>query len=234
MPRSKVKKSNKKHVTLEFKTKVEWTKHRLRPGSQRYNKMTKKHFGISPNTYYDSMTDAEKQSKRDAEQASVNAAKTYTDYAKRTSAYARALKKLHQDGAFISGSHEERIKMMIEAEPELANALSPDGTTFDLRMTLSAYEDRERLINTGEYTVMQNKKYRDNYLEAIRLSNMPVPSNIKDAIRDIPDEDLEYFMNELMPALPDWYGINQSTLMPAIEFIQKLQSAVDFYNNQKG
>lgn len=234
MPRKKVKRQNKNTVTSEFKTQVDWQKHKLRPGSKRYNTMIKNRFGISKNHYYETLTDEEKSTLRDSELASANAAKSYTEFEERQTAYSRALKKLYQDQEFLSASHSERIDMMINIEPKLAESLTADSKSFDLKMTLLAYEDRERLINTGEYAVIRGKQYRDNYLSAISVSEMPVPKNIKEALKDIPDEDIVYFIDELLPPLPDWYGLNGSTLMPAIDFIKKLQSAVDFYNKQKG
>lgn len=233
MPRTKVKKSNKKHVTLEFKTKAEWQKHKLRPGSQRYNKMIKNRFGLAKNNYFESLSDSEKQERRNLEQLSDTTAKTYTEYSHRQSAYRKAVDKLYQDPAFRQANQEERVQMMIEAQPSLASALTPDKKSFDLSMSLSAYEDRENLINSGEFAVIKARQYRDNYLTAISSSGMPVNDSMKQVLRDVPDEDLIYFVDELLPALPDWYGMQGSTLQPAVEFIGNLQKAVDFYKSQK-
>lgn len=233
MPRTKVKKSNKKHVTLEFKTKAEWQKHKLRPGSQRYNKMIKNRFGLAKNNYFESLSDSEKQERRNLEQLSGTTAKTYNEYSHRQSAYRKAVDKLYQDPAFRQANQEERIQMMIEAQPSLASALTSDKKSFDLSMSLSAYEDRENLINSGEFAVIKARQYRDNYLTAISNSGMPVNDSMKQVLRDVPDEDLIYFVDELLPALPDWYGMQGSTLQPAVEFIGNLQKAVDFYKSQK-
>ena len=62
---------------------------------------------------------------------------------------------------------------------------------------------------------------------------MPVNDSMKQAIRDVADEDILYFVNELLPALPDWYGMQGSTLQPAVEFIGNLQKAIDFYKAHK-
>lgn len=233
MPRAKVKKSNKKHVTLEFKTKAEWQKHKLRPGSQRYNKMIKNRFGLAKNNYFESLSDSEKEERRHLESLSDTTAKTYTEYSQRQSAYRKAVDKLYQDPAFRQGNQEERVQMMIEAQPSLASALTPDKKSFDLSMSLSAYEDRENLINSGEFAVIKARQYRDNYLTAISSSGMPVNDSMKQVLRDVPDEDLIYFVDELLPSLPDWYGMQGSTLQPAVEFIGNLQKAVDFYKSQK-
>ena len=234
MPRSKVKKSNKKHVVLDFKTKATWQKHKLRPGSQRYNKMIKNRFGLGRNAYFDSMTDSEKQERRHLESQSGTAAKTYLEFSQRQSDYRKALNELYQDTTFRQANQEERVQMMIEAQPSLASATTADKKSFDLSMSLLAYEDRENLINNGEFVVIKAKQYRDNYLAAISSSGMPVNDSMKQAIRDVPDEDLEYFVNELLPPLPDWYGMQGSTLQPAVEFIGNLQRGVEFYNANKG
>lgn len=233
MPRAKVKKSNKKHVTLEFKTKAEWQKHKLRPGSQRYNKMIKNRFGLAKNNYFESLSDSEKEERRHLESLSDTTAKTYTEYSHRQSAYRKAVDKLYQDPAFRQANQEERVQMMIEAQPSLASALTADKKSFDLSMSLSAYEDRENLINTGEFAVIKARQYRDNYLTAISSSGMPVNDSMKQVLRDVPDEDLVYFVDELLPALPDWYGMQGATLQPAVTFIGNLQKAVDFYKSQK-
>ncbi len=233
MPRKKVKKSNKKHVTLEFKTKVEWQKHKLRPGSQRYNKMIKNRFGLAKNNYFESLSDSEKEERRHLESLSDTTARTYTEYSRRQSAYRKAVNELYQDPTFRQANQEERVQMMIEAQPSLASALTPDKKSFDLSMSLSAYEDRENLINTGEFAVIKARQYRDNYLSAISSSGMPVNDSMKQILRDVPDEDLVYFVDELLPSLPDWYGMQGSTLQPAVEFIGNLQKAVDFYKSQK-
>ena len=234
MPRSKVKKSNKKHVVLEFKTKEVWKKHKLRHGSQRYNKMIKNRFGLGRNAYFDSLTDSEKQERRHLESQSGTAAKTYLEFSQRQSDYRKALNELYQDTTFRQANQEERVQMMIEAQPSLASAMTADKKSFDLSMSLLAYEDREHVINNGEFVVIKAKQYRDNYLAAISSSGMPVNDSMKQAIRDVPDEDLEYFVNELLPPLPDWYGMQGSTLQPAVEFIGNLQRGVEFYNANKG
>ena len=77
MPRKKVRRNKNKQVTAEFKTKAAWQKHKLRPGSRRYNKMIKNRFGLGRNAYFDSMTDSEKQERRHLESQSGTAAKTY-------------------------------------------------------------------------------------------------------------------------------------------------------------
>ena len=233
MPRKKVKKSNKKHVTLEFKTKAEWQKHKLRPGTQRYNKMIKNRFGVGKNAYFESMTDSEKAERRHLESLSDTTAKTYTEYSQRQSAYRKAVDKLYQNPEFRQANQEERIQMMVESQPSLASAMTADKKSFDLSMSLSAYEDRENLINSGEFANIKAKQYRDNYLTAISNSGMPVNDSMKQAIRDVADEDILYFVNELLPALPDWYGMQGSTLQPAVEFIGNLQKAIDFYKAHK-
>ena len=161
MPRSKVKKSNKKHVVLEFKTKAAWQKHKLRPGSQRYNKMIKNRFGLGRHAYFDSMTDSEKQERRHLESQSGSAAKTYLEFSQRQSDYRKALNELYQDTTFRQANQEERIQMMIEAQPSLSSAMTPDKKSFDLSMSLLAYEDRENLINNGEFVVIKAKQYHD-------------------------------------------------------------------------
>ena len=126
MPRKKVKKSNKKHVTLEFKTKAEWQKHKLRPGTQRYNKMIKNRFGLGKNAYFESMTDSEKAERRHLESLSDTTAKTYTEYSQRQSAYRKAVDKLYQNPEFRQANQEERIQMMVESQPSLASAMTAD------------------------------------------------------------------------------------------------------------
>lgn len=233
MPRKKVKRQSKKQITSEFKTKAEWQKHKLRPGTQRYNKMIKNRFGLGKNAYFESMTDSEKAERRHLESLSDTTAKTYTEYSQRQSAYRKAVDKLYQNPEFRQANQEERIQMMIEAQPSLASAMTADKKSFDLSMSLSAYEDRENLINSGEFANIKAKQYRDNYLTAISNSGMPVNDSMKQAIRDVADEDILYFVNELLPALPDWYGMQGSTLQPAVEFIGNLQKAIDFYNAHK-
>ena len=234
MSRKKVKRNKNKQATAEFKTKAAWQKHKLRPGSQRYNKMIKNRFGLGRNAYFDSLTDSEKQERRHLESQSGTAAKTYLEFSQRQSDYRKALNELYQDPDFRQANQEERVQMMIEAQPSLASAMTADKKSFDLSMSLLAYEDRENLINNGEFVVIKAKQYRDNYLAAISSSGMPVNDSMKQAIRDVPDEDLEYFVNELLPPLPDWYGMQGSTLQPAVEFIGNLQRGVEFYNANKG
>ena len=234
MSRKKAKRNKNKQSTAEFKTKAAWQKHKLRPGSQRYNKMIKNRFGLGRNAYFDSMTDSEKQERRHLESQSDTAAKTYLEFSQRQSDYRKALNELYQDPTFRQSNQEERVQMMIEAQPSLASAMTSDKKSFDLSMSLLAYEDRESLINNGEFVVIKAKQYRDNYLAAISSSGMPVNESMKQAIRDVPDEDLEYFVNELLPPLPDWYGMQGSTLQPAVEFIGNLQRGVEFYNANKG
>lgn len=225
--------AKKKTVTKEFKTKVEWQKYKLRPGSMRYNRMIKNRFGIGRNAFYDSLDDNEKQARRDMEQLSPTTAKTYTEFSHRQSAYRRAVDKLYQDPTFREASQEERIQMMVSIEPELQSAMTADKMSFDISMSLLAYEDRERLINTGEFANIKAKQYRDNYLTAISRSGMPVNDSDKQALRDVADEDLLYFVDELLPALPDWYGMQGATLQSANEFIGNLQKALQFYKQQK-
>lgn len=234
MPRKKVKRNKNKQATTEFKTKEAWQKHKLRPGSQRYNKMIKNRFGLGRNAYFESMTDSEKQERRHLESQSGTAAKTYLEFSQRQRDYRKAVDKLYQDPDFRQANQEERIQMMIEAQPSLASAMTPDKKSFDLSMSLLAYEDRENLINNGEFVVIKAKQYRDNYLAAISSSGMPVNDSMKQALRDVPNEDLEYFVNELLPPLPDWYGMQGSTLQPAVEFIGNLQKAIEFYKSNKG
>ena len=234
MPRKKVRRSKNKQATAEFKTKAAWQKHKLRPGSKRYNKMIKNRFGLGRNAYFDSLTDSEKEERRHLESQSGTAAKTYLEFSQRQRDYRKAVDKLYQNPDFRQANQEERIQMMIEAQPSLASAMTPDKKSFDLSMSLLAYEDRENLINSGEFAVIKAKQYRDNYLAAISSSGMPVNDSMKKAIRDVPDEDLEYFVNELLPPLPDWYGMQGSTLQPAVEFITNLQNGVEFYNGNKG
>lgn len=234
MPRKKVKRNKNKQATAEFKTKEAWQKHKLRPGSHRYNKMIKNRFGLGRNAYFESMTDSEKQERRHLESQSGTAAKTYLEFSQRQRDYRKAVDKLYQDPDFRQANQEERIQMMIEAQPSLASAMTPDKKSFDLSMSLLAYEDRENLINKGEFVVIKAKQYRDNYLAAISSSGMPVNDSMKQALRDVPNEDLEYFVNELLPPLPDWYGMQGSTLQPAVEFIGNLQKAIEFYKSNKG
>ena len=234
MPRKKVRRNKNKQATAEFKTKAAWQKHKLRPGSKRYNKMIKNRFGLGRNAYFDSLTDSEKQERRHLESQSDTAAKTYLEFSQRQRDYRKAVDKLYQDPDFRQANQEERVQMMIEAQPSLASAMTPDKKSFDLSMSLLAYEDRENLINSGEFAVIKAKQYRDNYLAAISSSGMPVNDSMKQALRDVPDEDLEYFVNELLPPLPDWYGMQGSTLQPAVEFIGNLQRGVEFYKAQKG
>ena len=234
MPRKKVRRNKNKQATAEFKTKSAWQKHKLRPGSKRYNKMIKNRFGLGRNAYFDSLTDSEKEERRHLESQSGTAAKTYLEFSQRQRDYRKAVDKLYQDPNFRQANQEERVQMMIEAQPSLASAMTPDKKSFDLSMSLLAYEDRENLINNGEFAVIKAKQYRDNYLAAISSSGMPVNDSMKQALRDVPDEDLEYFVNELLPPLPDWYGMQGSTLQPAVEFITNLQNGVEFYNANKG
>ena len=234
MPRKKVRRNKNKQATAEFKTKAAWQKHKLRPGSKRYNKMIKNRFGLGRNAYFDSLSDSEKQERRHLESQSDTAAKTYLEFSQRQRDYRKAVDKLYQDTTFRQANQEERVQMMIEAQPSLASAMTADKKSFDLSMSLLAYEDRENLINNGEFVVIKAKQYRDNYLAAISSSGMPVNDSMKQAIRDVPDEDLEYFVNELLPPLPDWYGMQGSTLQPAVEFIVNLQRGVEFYNANKG
>ena len=234
MPRKKVRRNKNKQATAEFKTKAAWQKHKLRPGSKRYNKMIKNRFGLGRNAYFDSLSDSEKQERRHLESQSDTAAKTYLEFSQRQRDYRKAVDKLYQDTTFRQANQEERVQMMIEAQPSLASAMTADKKSFDLSMSLLAYEDRENLINNGEFVVIKAKQYRDNYLAAISSSGMPVNDSMKQAIRDVPDEDLEYFVNELLPPLPDWYGMQGSTLQPAVEFIGNLQRGVEFYNINKG
>ena len=234
MPRKKVRRNKNKQATAEFKTKSAWQKHKLRPGSKRYNKMIKNRFGLGRNAYFDSLSDSEKQERRHLESQSDTAAKTYLEFSQRQRDYRKAVDKLYQDPNFRQANQEERVQMMIEAQPSLASAMTADKKSFDLSMSLLAYEDRENLINNGEFVVIKAKQYRDNYLSAISSSGMPVNDSMKQAIRDVPDEDLEYFVNELLPPLPDWYGMQGSTLQPAVEFIGNLQRGVEFYNANKG
>ena len=234
MPRKKVRRNKNKQATAEFKTKAAWQKHKLRPGSKRYNKMIKNRFGLGRNAYFDSLSDSEKQERRHLESQSDTAAKTYLEFSQRQRDYRKAVDKLYQDTTFRQANQEERVQMMIEAQPSLASAMTADKKSFDLSMSLLAYEDRENLINNGEFAVIKAKQYRDNYLSAISSSGMPVNDSMKQAIRDVPDEDLEYFVNELLPPLPDWYGMQGSTLQPAVEFIGNLQRGVEFYNANKG
>ena len=234
MPRKKVRRNKNKQATAEFKTKAAWQKHKLRPGSKRYNKMIKNRFGLGRNAYFDSLSDSEKQERRHLESQSDTAAKTYLEFSQRQRDYRKAVDKLYQDTTFRQANQEERVQMMIEAQPSLASAMTADKKSFDLSMSLLAYEDRENLINNGEFVVIKAKQYRDNYLAAISSSGMPVNDSMKQAIRDVPDEDLEYFVNELLPPLPDWYGMQGSTLQPAVEFIGNLQRGVEFYNANKG
>lgn len=233
MAKKRRRTASKKTVSKEFKTKAEWQKHKLRPGSQRYNRMIKNRFGLGKNEFYDSMSDSEKQQRRSLELQSDTTAKSYTEFSQRQSAYRRAIDKLYQDPNFRSANQEERIQMMVEIEPQLASAMTADKKSFDISMSLLAYEDRERLINTGEFAEIKAKQYRDNYLTAIANSGMPVNDSVKQALRDVEDEDLIYFVDELLPQLPDWYGMQGSTLQPAVVFLTNLQKAVDFYKQQK-
>ena len=233
MSRKKVKRNKNKQATTEFKTKSAWQKYKLRPGSQRYNKMIKNRFGLGRNAYFDSLSDSEKQERRHLESQSGTAAKSYIEFSQRQRDYRKAVDKLYQNPEFRQANQEERIQMMIEAQPSLASAMTADKKSFDLSMSLLAYEDRENLINNGEFAVIKAKQYRDNYLAAISSSGMPVNDSMKQALRDVPDEDLEYFVNELLPPLPDWYGMQGSTLQPAVEFIGNLQRGVEFYKSQK-
>lgn len=233
MAKRRRKTAKKKTVTKEFKTKAEWQKHKLRPGSMRYNRMIKNRFGVGRNEFYDSMSDIDKQARRDIEKLSPTASKSYTEFSHRLSAYRRAVDKLYQDPNFREASQEERVKMMASIEPELQSAMTADKMSFDISMSLLAYEDRERLINTGEFAEIKAKQYRDNYLKAISSSGMPVNESDKKALREVADEDLIYFVDELLPALPDWYGMQGATLQSANEFIGNLQKALDFYKQQK-
>ena len=233
MAKKRRRTASKKTVSKEFKTKVQWEKHKLRPGTQRYNRMIKNRFGLGKNEFYESMSDIEKQSRRDLERRSDTTAKNYTDFSRRQAAYRRAVNELYQNPEFKEASQEERVQMMASIEPDLQSAMTADKKSFDLSMSLLAYEDRENLINTGEFANIKAKQYRDNYLSAISNSGMPVNDTLKQALRDVPDEDLLYFIDELLPALPDWYGMQGSTLQPAVTFIGNLQKAVEFYKSQK-
>lgn len=225
---------SKKILSNDYKSKKDFYADRPIVNTKSYSDYIKKKFSVANNKYYDSLNDAERETVRLSQRASGAGALTYDDYITNIHSYNTALKKLQSNKEFVNSPLDKQISMMLKENPNLEKILNKDKSGFNNMLTLDAYEDRERYIATGDYEFKKAQIYRENYIEAINDSNLVGMTEFIQKLKEVSDDDLIYFIEELLPPMPDWYGLNGSILVENNDFIQQLSKAFDNLAAQKG
>lgn len=223
----------KKKMNNEFKSYNDFMKDRPKVYTPEYTSFIKDKFKIANNQYYESMDRVDKMVLKQTEKSSENIPLTYAEYTKAQRLYNLTLKELQGDRTFINSSKEQMTKMMIETSPSLAKYMNEKGDDINIKLGLNAYEDRENFIESGEYELNKAKIYINNYADALSDSVLENGSEYANLLLNVSDEDLIYFIEELLPSMSDWYGLNGSILLEETEFYARLDAAFKSLKNRK-